>query len=253
MGLPSRPAVCRLLPAVSASLAWVFALVLALPAAGTTLPDPAAPGLPPHDRLAALVERVKGEQQRLHSLEAEFEQHKESAFLALPQDSRGVFSFVAPDQVRWEYLAPRQISLVISGEEMTTWFHDLNRVDRMKIGRYSNQVLKYLNASSSLDTLLRYFSVDLHYTATGNEPYRLELSPRYQRVAKRVRAMTLWIDRTLFLPTRVRYVEGDGDVTEYRFQRLRVNGTVPEHRFTLDLPASVEVRILDLDRGFAAQ
>ena len=71
--------------------------------------------------------------------------------------------------------------------------------------------------------------------------------------AKRVRAMTLWIDRTLFLPTRVRYVEGDGDVTEYRFQRLRVNGTVPEHRFTLDLPASVEVRILDLDRGFAAQ
>jgi len=233
-------------------LLCALALGAAAPLPGAAPRDPADPGLLPRERLEVLVERVKAEQQGLSSLEAEFSQHKESAFLMLPQDSRGVFSFVAPDQVRWEYLAPRQISLVISGEEMTTWFHDLNRVDRMKIGRYSNQVMKYLNASSSLDTLLRYFSVDLHYTSAGPEPYRLELSPRYQRVAKKVREMTLWIDRRLFLPTRVRYVEGDGDVTEYRFQRIRVNGGVPGERFTLDLPPGVEVRTLDLERGFAA-
>lgn len=242
----------RLLRHPPSLLLCALGLALALPAGAAAPRDPSDPGLLPRERLEVLVERVKAEQQGLRSLEAEFSQHKESAFLMLPQDSRGVFSFVAPDQVRWEYLAPRKISLVISGEEMTTWFHDLNRVDRMKIGRYSNQVLKYLNASSSLDTLLRYFSVDLHYAATGPEPYRLELSPRYQRVAKKVREMTLWVDRHLFLPTRVRYVEGDGDVTEYRFERIRVNGAVPGERFTLDLPPGVEVRTLDLERGFAA-
>jgi outer membrane lipoprotein carrier protein len=214
--------------------------------------DPADPGLMPEARLAALVDRVKAEQQKVRQLEAEFVQHRESAFLMLPQDSRGVFSYVAPDRVRWEYLEPKAISLLITGEEMTTWFHDLKRVDRMKIGRYSNQVLKYLNASSSLDTLLRYFTVTLSYSPRPDEPFRLELAPRYQRVAKRLRGMTLWIDRRLFLPTRVRYVEGDGDVTEYRFEKIRVNATLPPSRFELELPADVEVRTLDLERGMGA-
>ena len=146
----------------------------------------------------------------------------------------------------------KAISLVITGEEMTTWFHDLKRVDRMKIGRYSNQVFKYLNASGSLDTLLRYFTVTLSFTPRQAEPFKLELSPRYQRVAKRLRGMTLWIDRSLFLPTRVRYVEGDGDVTEYRFEKIRINATLPPSRFELDLPADVEVRVLDFERGLSA-
>ena len=39
--------------------------------------------------------------------------------------------------------------------------------------------------------------------------------------------MSLWIDRELFLPVRVRYVEANGDTTEYRFDHLRRNGEIP--------------------------
>lgn len=249
-----RFAASVLAPALATAILGLGASSLAAagkPAEGAAAVDPADPKLMPEARLAALVARVKVEQQKLRSLEAEFVQHKESAFLMLPQDSRGVFSFVAPDRVRWEYLEPKAISLVITGEEMTTWFHDLKRVDRMKIGRYSNQVLKYLNASSSLDTLLRYFTVNLTYSPRQEEPFRLDLAPRYQRVAKRLRGMSLWIDRKIFLPSRVRYVEGDGDITEYRFEKIRINTPLPSDRFELALPAGVEVRVLDLERGMA--
>ncbi len=61
--------------------------------------------------------------------------------------------------------------------------------------------------------------------------------------------MSLWIDRTLFLPVRVRYVEANGDTTEYRFDRLRLNGDIPPARFELAIPQEVEIRVVDLDRG----
>ena len=61
--------------------------------------------------------------------------------------------------------------------------------------------------------------------------------------------MTLWIDRRLFLPVRVRYVEPSGDVTEYRLDDVRINLDLPEDRFVLELPPDVEVHEIDLERG----
>jgi len=214
------------------------------------LPDPAAPGLTTPERLDALIERVKGEQKLLTSLEADFTQERASEFLAAPETSRGTLSFASPDRVRWEYRSPKPISLVIHDDEMLTWYRDLGRAERVKVGRLSTQVFQYLNASGSLESLLRYFRANVTFPP-DDEPYRIELVPRFARVARRLASMTLWIDRQLFLPIRVRYVEPSGDVTEYRLENLRVNRPIPDERFRLDLPPGIEVRELDLDAGKA--
>jgi outer membrane lipoprotein carrier protein len=199
-------------------------------------------------RFEALVDRVQEEQKRVETLEAEFVQEKASEFLASPETSRGTVSFASPDRVRWEYRSPKPISLVIQGETMLTWYRDLGRAERIEVGRLSSQVLQYMNASHSLESLLHYF----HATASFPEapqPYKLELVPRFARVARRLASMTLWIDRASFLPVRVRYAEPNGDVTEYRLDELKLNRPLPADRFELDLPAGVEVREIDLDRG----
>jgi hypothetical protein len=131
---------------------------------------------------------------------------------------------------------------------MLTWYQDLGRADKVKIGRLSSQVFQYMSASSSLDSLLRYFRAGVTF-ASGTEPFKIELVPRFARVARRLASMTLWVDRALFLPVRVRYVEPNGDVTEYRLDNVRVNGPVPADRFALVLPEGVEVRVIDLEGG----
>lgn len=128
------------------------------PASSAALPDPKAPGLDGNARLKALIDRVRAEQKQLKTLEANFTQTQESAMLVAPETSTGSFSYAAPDRVRWEYVSPNPISVVVKGEEMTTWYHDLKRADLLKIGRYSNQVFKYLGASGSMDTLVEYFT-----------------------------------------------------------------------------------------------
>lgn len=222
-------------------------LALTLPSfAADKLPDPKAPGLEGNARLKALVDRVKVEQSHLKTLEAKFTQTQKSAMLVTPETSTGSFSYAAPDRVRWEYASPNPISVVIKGEEMTTWYHDLKRADLLKVGRYSNQVFKYLGASGSMDTLVEYFTVRLTAPPKKGSPYQMELIPRFSRISKRIKSMTLWIDDETFLPVRLKYVEADGDATEYKFSEMKKNAAIPEDRFVLKLPQGVTTRVIDL-------
>lgn len=228
----------------------VALLVLAAPVlAQKPLPDPSAPGLSGTQRLQTLLDRVRLEQQKLKTLEARFVQQQESSMLAAPEESTGVFSYAAPDRVRWEYQKPSPITVVIQGDQMTTWYRDLRRADLVKVGRYSNQVLKYLGASGNMQTLLDYFTVKLSMPGKKGDPYRMELVPRYARIAKRLKSMTLWIDSELFFPTRMRYIEADGDTTNYEFRDLKRNAPIPAERFVLKLPKEVQTRTIDLGQG----
>ncbi len=216
-------------------------------------PDPGDPALPAAQRLPALFERVRAQQKLLRSLDAQFVQKRESSMLAAPEEARGQFSYQAPDRVRWEYLTPKAMTVLILGEQMTTWYRDLKRADRVNVGKYSGQVLRYLGASGSLETLAQYFDATLVQPKDATEPFRLELVPRYARIAKRIKAMTLWIDRKLYLPLHLRYLEADGDSTDYVFVNLRFNPELPAARFVLDLPPEVTVRTIELGQGQSAQ
>lgn len=236
----------RLPRAFLACVAACLVVAAAGAADDADLPDPTASGLSPTARLDALVERVQHEQSKVDTLQARFEQHKESALLLEPEEARGVFYYRAPDQVRWEYAAPDPIVMTISGEEMLTYYPDLERAESVAIGRYSEQVFKYLGATGSIETLKKYFTVTADFPDAAGEAYHLTLHPRYARIKKRIESMELWIDADSFLPTRFNYVQSDGDVTEYRFADLEVNVEIPRERFLLDLPAGVEVKAVDL-------
>ncbi|MEP7011096.1 MAG: outer membrane lipoprotein carrier protein LolA [Acidobacteriota bacterium] len=211
------------------------------------LPDPRT--ALPAQRLSALIDRIKIEQAKVKTLEAKFIQHQESSMLAEPETSTGSFSYAAPDKVRWEYATPNPISVVILGETMTTWYHDLNRAETLKVGRYSAQVFKYLGASGSMKSLLEYFTATLHTSTKKGTPFRLDLTPRYARIAKRLKSMSLWIDDEKFFPVHLEYVDAEGDKTQYDLKDLKVNAPIPADRFALKLPPGVQTKVIDLDRN----
>ncbi len=210
------------------------------------LPDPRLPGLSTSEKLEQLIQRVELEQGRMETMAANFVQFKESLLLAEPQVSRGTFLFDKPDRVLWEYAEPEPIRVVIQGEEMLTWYRDLDRAERISVGQYSERILEYMGASNSLELLRKYFDLRVLFPEDPAENYRVELQPRFERVAKRIQGMVLEIDPVRFLPTVLRYEEADGDVTEYRFSELVVNGEIDEGDFTLELPETVEVHRVEL-------
>ncbi len=235
----------------------LLTLLLAVPALAVgrkqAPPDPMAPGLTGPQRLQALVDRVRYEQTQLKTMEAHFTQQQENSMLAAPEESKGTFSYQAPDKVRWEYTSPNPITVVIRGDEMTTWYRDLKRAETLKVGRYSSQVLKYLGASGSLQTLLEYFTVRLKLPEKKGDPYRLEMDPKYARISKRLKSMTLWIDGDSFFPERLKYVQAAGDTVEYQFSDMKRNAPIPDDRFVLKLPPGVSNRVVNIGQEEGAK
>lgn len=204
-------------------------------------------GEPGSKRLTKLLDAVKAEQQKIHTLTANFTEEKVSQLLAKPAVSKGRFSYEAPDKVRWEYEKPDPITLVIQGDEMTTWFRDLGTANKVKVSRYSRRVLQYMGAGVSVDRLLSYFEVALWQPGGKDRDYRLDLIPRYDRLRKHLKTMTVWIDSHTHLMTRLRYEEPDGDRTEYRLSDIVVNQPLPADRFVVKLPPGVHLRQVELD------
>lgn len=243
---PRRTARARTFAIGFALLATVCATVAltVAPAAASALPDPDDPALDGDARVEALLARIKAQQADLRSLEARFTQTKESQLLLEPEVSRGTFSYRAPDLARWEFLAPNQTVMVIRDGEMLTWYRDLGTAEVVRVDQRSAQVEQYLSATNSLDRLRRYFDFATAFPKTG--PYRIELTPRYDRIAKRLSAMTIWFDRERYVPVKLAYVEPDGDTTELLFEQVEVNPDLPDDRFDFALPDDVEVRRVDL-------
>ena len=201
-------------------------------------PLPACPA-PSACRRSSTASRI--EQQKLKTLEARFVQHQESSHA---RRARGVARASSPTPrptgCAGSTSSPSPISVVIQGDQMTTWYRDLQPRRPLKVGRYSNQVFKYLGASGNMETLLEYFTVKL--AMPGEEGRRL---PPGAGAALRAHRQAAQVDDDLdrrpelFLPTRLQYVEADGDTTEYEFRDLKMNAPIPADRFVLKLPKGV--------------
>jgi outer membrane lipoprotein-sorting protein len=209
-------------------------------------PEPDAPGLSASERLDNLIARIKWEQSRLQSMEAKFVQNKASALLLQPEESHGTLWYQAPDKARWEFTTPNPTTVLVGGEQMLTWYRDLKRAERVDIGKQADRIMQYLSASNSLETLQRYFILKVAFPKDPKEPYRLELTPRFSRVAKRIKSMAIHLDRQGYWPTFLQYVEPDGDQTELRFTGVKINRPIAADVFDIQLPADVEVKVISL-------
>ena len=223
--------------------------LLAVASLGAGIPDPSEPGLTDGDRLRVLLERVQLEQSSMSTLRARFLLRQENEMLVEPEESEGSFSYASPDRVRWEYQEPRAMTVVVNKGEMTTWYRDLGRAEVAQVGKYSDRFLKLMSATAPLTDLLDSFDARVRFGGDGTEPYRIELLPKYKRIAKRVRSMTLWIDRSRYVPVQVRIEAAGGGVTEFQFEDVEVNPELPAGQFELELPPTVEVQSIELGAG----
>jgi outer membrane lipoprotein-sorting protein len=218
----------------------------AAPGFGADLPDPARQDLTDGQRLEALLQRVRLEQQSMKTLAGRFRLLQESDLLLEPRESKGEFLFRAPDTVRWDYETPDAMTVLVRKGRMTTWYRDLKRAEVAEIGKAADRLVRVMNAASALDDLLDSFDARVRFGSDTSQPYWVELLPKYKRIAKRMRSVTLWIDRDRFTPVRIRLEGADGEVTDFTFEEIRVNPQIPLESFELKLPPEVAVTTVQL-------
>ncbi len=207
--------------------------------------EPLPPGLHGAEKLAALVQRVTQVQTSAKTLQSDFEQHKTSRLLAEPSVSRGRFYYKAPDSVRWEYVEPRRMTVLLTGGVALTYRPAEKRAERVEVGRSQRRVLRFISAAEPLEKLKEYFSFT--FRDPGDEGnYSLMLQPTVHQIKKRLKQVDIEIDRKSLLPVRVGYTEADGDSTTYIFSDIEMNRPQSPDLYDLSLPPDVKVVQLKL-------
>ncbi|MGA7615202.1 MAG: outer membrane lipoprotein carrier protein LolA [Thermoanaerobaculia bacterium] len=196
--------------------------------------------IPKSETLQTILEQIAARQKTVKTLQADFRQEKEMALLSDAEVSTGTFQYARPNKVLWIYDKPKPVTMLIANGELTTYFPDLRRAERIEVKRFEDRIFRYLGASGAIEELTRYFDVTV-VDAKGSSEYRLELQPKTAAIARRVKEIKLWIDRKSYLTTKIEYVEGDGDLTRYEFSNIRINAPIADSTFTLNLPPNVRV------------
>lgn len=195
-------------------------------------------------KVQALIDAVVERQGEVASLRADFVQLKESALLLAPVRSRGRFSYLAPDRVRWDYESPDAMVVLFDTDTVTTYHPDRRQAEQVRIPRRHRRFVQALAGAQPLDELAAQFSVTL--TDPGAPaPYHLQLRPTHAALASRLESVEVDVDRRLLLPVAVEYHEADGDTTRYEFRDLELNPGLSESDFRLELAEGVEVDTLD--------
>jgi outer membrane lipoprotein-sorting protein len=205
----------------------------------------AAPKSPKADSLDDVIRKVQIAQAKTNTLEADFRQEKSLALMAKAEVSTGRFIYSKPNNVLWSYNAPKRVTMLIANGMLTTYYPDLNKAEQVEVKRYQDRIFKYMGASGAIDELGAWF--DFTFTNTSDKPYYvLDLNPKSKTIAKRVRHIKIYIDKSSYLTTQFEYTEGDGDKTRYEFTNVKVNAPIEQSRFTLQLPSSVRVEQMKL-------
>lgn len=197
-------------------------------------------------KLQDVVREITAKQKSVTTLQADFRQEKEMSLLAGAEVSNGSFVYSKPNNVVWNYTAPKPVTMVIADGWMTTYYPDLNKAEKVEIRKYQDRIFRYMAASGALDELAKYFNFTFLDTKKSAN-WTLELLPKTQSVGKRVQRIKIWIDKKSYLTTKFEYVEGDGDLTRYEFTNIRINETVPAAAFELNLPRSVRIEQVKLN------
>jgi chaperone LolA len=198
--------------------------------------------------LAKVVAEISARQEKIETLRADFRQEKTLSLLANSEVSTGRFVFEKPNRVLWSYQTPKPVTMLIADGWLTTYYPELKKAEKLEVKRFEDRIFRYVGASSgALRELGRYFDFKFIDDRTKTA-WVLELKPKTETVARRVRKLTIWIDRSTYLTTKFEYVEGDGDVTRYEFSNIETNVALPANQFTLELPSGVRVEQVRLNR-----
>ncbi|MCD4750317.1 MAG: outer membrane lipoprotein carrier protein LolA [Thermoanaerobaculales bacterium] len=196
-------------------------------------------------KVRALVDLVVQRQRALQTLRADFTLEKTSSLLLDTVISNGEFLFMTPDQVRWDYREPTPMVVVFAGDILTTLHPEEGVAQQVKIPRKHRRFVRVLAGTQPLDELQAQFRMTLSDQG-GGEPYRLTLTPIHRTLRRRLETLRLEVDRELFLPVAVEYIEADGDTTRYEFRSMEIDVDLDTSVFELELDDDIRIERIDV-------
>ncbi len=180
-------------------------------------------------------------QQETNTIVSKFTEKKELKLLDKPVISMGIFYYMKPNQILWEYQKPKLKKFLLTGNILLSYYPEEKKAERINIKRFSEQVFKFFCIGQLSEDLKDYYKIRISNSSDSKDVI-MTLIPKKRRLKKRVFHLKLWIDRKTFQPCQLQYVEVDKDITTITFEKMEVNVEIPAPTFEINLPSDVEIK-----------
>jgi len=184
---------------------------------------------------------------KVKTFSARFVQTKKIVLFEDEITSRGVFRYKNPGIMIWRYGPPENTTLIISPGSITILFSDLNKAKVIEFGgtaQKPDEAAVSIGIGGGMKKLAETFEVGV---IIDKGLFRLTLIPREKKEGMSFEKVEIVMDRE-YLPLTTKIYEFHGDTTTITFSDQRINPTMSEDDFSLDLPRGTEIERITLSQ-----
>ncbi|UCE42219.1 MAG: outer membrane lipoprotein carrier protein LolA [Candidatus Aminicenantes bacterium] len=185
-----------------------------------------------------VVSQLEKSLRSTQNLEAKFEHLFYSAVVSTPLKEKGKLYFQKPDTMRWEYTDPEHNIYLYKGESYQYYFAEDNQLMRGLISDegHESEILYLLTGQKSISD---FYSIELSSFPTDNpQNAQIKLTPKQKDEGS---YLLLELDKNKWLIHKIVFMDWEGNKTEFQFNKIKVNASLPKNIFELKLPSDVEI------------
>lgn len=192
------------------------------------------------DRLDEILAAMKAAGDRLKTLTARFEQTNHDFILDMEEVTSGSLYAEIPGKIRWEYDAPVEKVLLVTGDKIRLYIPTARQVHEFEKGQMrgggADLLIGFGRSNAEIGK-----NYDVHLIGETDRAVDLELVPKPDSTASIFKSIELTMEKKRWVPLRSVFHEPNRDTTLIQFQDVEVNASLPPDAFDLDLPAGVEI------------
>ncbi len=177
------------------------------------------------------VERQRG---KVETFSARFVQKKTLELFGDTKISKGTILYKAPRQMIWKYLEPDKTQMRMERDSVSFYFPELEQIEVYPAKQGDGASNFFFVFEASADELKGSFEVTIG--RVDRQLTRIDLLPKVESIASQIMGLSLWLDKSDYLPRRILIRDVSGDTTDIEFSDIQVNEPITDDALQFDAP-----------------
>jgi outer membrane lipoprotein-sorting protein len=176
-----------------------------------------------------IKQKINEVSQQINSINTEFIQEKELAFLNEKIISKGTLLYQKPNKLRLEYSSPNNYLFIMNEGELFIKSDN----SEVKMNLNSSKMFKDINdliINSVQGKILNIPSMSTSFYE-GDEFFFIQLRPKQEELKKYIKTIELNISKTDYTVNDLKIIELSDDYTLIKFVNKKINEEIPIGRF----------------------
>ena len=184
------------------------------------------------ERQQQVLEQIDKAAVGMKNMQCDFTQTRSMKLLSTEMKSRGVMSFMRPDKLRWQYVAPYDYTFILNGDRVHLKSSKSTKnidVQGNKMFRQITSIILNCITGSGLKSVAD-FRVEL-YEAGGS--YMARLYPKKKELKQIYEVIEIQFNAALTMVSTVNMKERTGDATLIRLMNAKINSSLDGRLFDI--------------------